>query len=419
MNKKITKIFKRLFFAVVFLTFSSLLSSCLLGRFVFYNFADIKDYKIFPSNSIKKAEKPFSFYYSERSKAQFPLPENITSNGKQVPFDKFLEDHNTVAFLIIKNDSIRYEKYFNEYSKESIVPSFSMAKSFVSALVGIAVDEGYIKNIKQPITDYLPELKNNKGFDKITIENVLNMRSGIKFTEGYYNPFGGVSQYYYGLNIKKYIRHLKIKEEPDKEFEYISVNTQLLAWIVERATKKQVSDYLQEKIWSPLGMEYDASWSIDSKKNKTEKAYCCINARARDYAKFGRLYLNKGNWDGRQIISKDWVEKSIHVPKEDNQFRFENKDYSYSYQWWHNFNYNEVSDSVTLLRTEKVYSEKDKKGIVKKYIKSSNEDFLAWGFLGQFIYVYPSENIIIVRLGKNKGNVNWPLFFRQLCEKKM
>jgi CubicO group peptidase (beta-lactamase class C family) len=392
-------------------TFCFLNLSCLVGRFVIYNFADINDYKKFPSNPIIKSEMPFSFFYADTSKQKFPFPDKITFKGKQFSLDEFLAENKTVAFIIIRNDTVYYEKYFNQYSKESIVPSFSMAKSFVSALVGIAIDEGYIISVNQPITDYIPELSNRNGFEKITIENLLNMRSGIKFNEGYYNPFGDVAKYYYGLNIKKYIKHLKIKEDPDKKFDYISVNTQLLGLLVERATGKSLSEYLQEKIWKPLGMEYDASWSIDSKKNKTEKAYCCINARATDFAKFGRLYLNKGNWNGKQIISKDWVEKSTHITKE-------NKQYHYSYQWWHNVNFTFISDTTKVPENEKIYSFKDEKGNIIKYITTPSGDFFAWGFLGQFIYVYSSKNIIIVRLGKSE-KIYWPSFFKQLCEGKI
>jgi CubicO group peptidase (beta-lactamase class C family) len=214
-----------------------------------------------------------------------------------------------VAFLVIRNDSILYQWYRPGRDASMIVPSFSMAKSYVSALVGIAIGEGAIKNAGEPITNYLDYLDKNK-FSKITIQHLLDMQSGLHSIENYYNPFGDVAKYYYGRKLKKYTRRLKIKEEPGKNFEYISLNTQLLGLIVEKATGKSLTEYLQEKIWSQIGTEFDAGWSIDSKKYHTEKAFCCINARARDFAKFGRLYLRKGNWNGRQIVPEAWVEAS-------------------------------------------------------------------------------------------------------------
>lgn len=404
---------------LVALSFCFLNFSCHVGRYVIYNFANITDYKKFPANPITKPAIPFSFLSFDSSYKANPVPLNINTKGlimdikkinqdEIVPFDKFLEDNNTVAFLVIRNDSIFYEKYFQHYSKESIVTVFSVTKSFVSALTGIAIDEGYIKSVNQPITDYLPQLKNKSGFEKITIEHLLNMRSGIKFNESYSNPFGDAAKYYYGLNIKKYISHLKIKKEPDQEFEYISINTQLLALIVENATGKSLSEYLQEKIWQPLGMEYDATWSIDGKKSKTEKAFCGINARARDIAKFGRLYLNNGNWNDKQIISESWINKSTNKNKE-------SKWPEYSYQWWHSTKIKIVNDSTKIENGDYVESHVNKNG---KYWHIRNPlddyDFWAEGILGQFIFVYPSKNMIIVRLSKNDDNVNWPKLFRMI-----
>jgi CubicO group peptidase (beta-lactamase class C family) len=266
---------------------STILSSCQLGRFVFYNFADIKDHEKFHSRPLTANTSPFNFQTTNKGK--FPKELN------NIPFDKYLDDNKTVAFLIIKNDTIQYEKYFKGYDKESIVPSFSMAKSVTSILIGCAIDEGLIKSVDEPITNYIPELKKN-GFDKVTIKNLLQMTSGIKFNESYVNPFGDAASFYYGLNLRKEIGKMKLKTEPGKKFEYVSGNTQLLGLVLERSLKeKKITSYLQDKLWTPLEMEYDASWSIDRKKNGLEKTFCCLNARARDFAKIGRLYKNKGN----------------------------------------------------------------------------------------------------------------------------
>ncbi|MBK9044937.1 MAG: beta-lactamase family protein [Saprospiraceae bacterium] len=206
---------------LMFITYT-LLPSCQFGRFVFYNFADINDYKKFHSRPLIANNSQFNFHTNHSGK----FPKEIND----IPFDKYLEDNNTVAFIIIKNDSVQYEKYFKSYDKQSIVPSFSMAKSVTSILIGCAIYEGIIKSVEEPITNYIPELTKN-GFDKVSIKHLLQMTSGIKFNESYVNPFGEAARFYYGLNLRKEIGKMKLKTEPGKMFEYVSGNTQLLGLI--------------------------------------------------------------------------------------------------------------------------------------------------------------------------------------------
>jgi CubicO group peptidase (beta-lactamase class C family) len=252
-----------------------------------------------------------------------------------------------------------------------------MAKSVTSILIGSAIDEGLIKSVDEPITNYIPELAKN-GFNKVTIKHLLQMTSGIKFNESYVNPFGDAASFYYGLNLRKEIGKMKLKTEPGKQFDYVSGNTQLLGLVLERSLKdKTITQFLQEKIWTPLGMEYDASWSIDRKKNGLEKTFCCLNARARDFAKIGRLYKNKGNWNGKQIVSQRWVEESTRLDTSEGSVNF------YQYQWW---------------------------------LPTPNEDFMAEGILGQFVYVNPTKDLIIVRLGKKEGKADWWSIFTSLAK---
>ena len=361
--------FRQIRLGLLMIITSTLLTSCQLGRFVFYNFADIKDHKKFQSRPL--TANASSFHFQTTNKGKFPKELN------NIPFDKYLEDNKTVAFLIFKNATIQYEKYFKGYDKESIVPSFSMAKSVTSILIGCAIDEGLIKSVDEPITNYIPELTKN-GFDKVTIKHLLQMTSGIKFNESYVNPFGDAASFYYGLNLRKEIGKIKLKTEPGKKFEYVSGNTQLLGLVLERSLKeKTITSYLQDKIWTPLEMEYDASWSIDRKKNGLEKTFCCLNARARDFAKIGRLYKNKGNWNGKQIVSQKWVEESTKLDTSEGSANF------YQYQWW---------------------------------LPTPNEDFMAEGILGQFVYVNPSKDLIIVRLGKKEGKADWWTIFTSLAK---
>jgi len=358
------KKFKQLTFIVLTLTPLTTLNSCKVGRFIVYNFADINDHKKFPARDIENGDTKFYFPYAEKGK----VPKGIDVKNTTYPFDQYLEDNKTVAFLIIQNDTIQYEKYWGKHTENSIVPSFSMAKSITSILIGCAIDDKLIQSVNEPITNYIPELK-EKGFDKVTIEHVLQMTSGLNFNESYFNPFGDAATFYYGTNLRKAISKMKLKAEPGKQFEYVSGNTQLLGLVLERALKdKTVTEYLEDKIWKPLEMEFDASWSLDKNKNGLEKTFCCLNARARDFAKIGRLYLNKGNWNGKQIVSEDWIKQSTKVDTTEGSVWY------YQYQWW---------------------------------LPTQTGDFMAQGILGQYIYVHPEKNLIIVRLGKNVGKANW------------
>lgn len=355
---------KRFNFVFLSLIILTTLNSCKVTRFVVYNFADINDHKKFPARNIANGDDKFIFPTAENGK----VPKEIDIKGEKQLFENYLEDNKTVAFLIIQNDTIQYENYWGKYDETSIVPSFSMAKSITSILIGCAIDDKLIKSVNEPITNYIPELKEN-GFDKVTIEHVLQMTSGLDFNENYFNPFGDVATFYYGTNLRKEIRKMKLKTEPGKQFEYVSGNTQLLGLILERALEnKSVTEYLEEKIWKPLEMEFEASWSLDRKKEGLEKTFCCINARARDYAKIGRLYLNKGKWNGKQIVSEDWVKQSTKIDTANGSVWY------YQYQWW---------------------------------LPTQTGDFMAQGILGQYIYVHPKKNLVIVRLGKNQGGTDW------------
>src|SRR5699024_12095905 len=176
----------------------------------------------------------------------------IIMDSKSYAFTKYIKNNKTVSFLIIENDTIQYENYWRTYDEVSIVPSFSMAKSITSILVGIAIDEGLITSVNEPIINYVPELK-EKGFEAVTIEHLLQMTSGIKFNESYDNHFGDAATYYYGPNMRKEITKMKLERKPGEKFKYSSGDTQLLGLVLERALKdKNITDYLQEKLWEPL-----------------------------------------------------------------------------------------------------------------------------------------------------------------------
>jgi hypothetical protein len=341
-------------------------------RYVRYNFVDINDYKIFPSNKLLPSNTPFRFINATDSKI---VLDSTNRFGKTMSLDNFWKETHTVAFLAIRNDSLLYEWYNPGYSKSGCVPSFSMAKSITSMLIGCALEDGLIKSVKEPVRNYVPDLP--EALANITIEDVLNMRSGISFNEKYGRPFNNVTQIYYGDKYRYYLKKLKMYAEPGKDFRYQNGNSQLLGYALEKVLSgKTITAYLQERVWTPLNMEYPASWSIFDKE-KTEKVFCCLNAAARDYAKLGRLYLNRGNWNGKQVVPLNWVNET---------FAFANKSAygkGYHYQWWqHGPGY-----------------------------------YFMDGHLGQYVFLDTKKNIIYVRLGTDRKNQDWIAWFKQMSER--
>ncbi len=383
-----------LLFTLVFV-----LSSCHVGRFVTRNFANITDYKFFENEEIKKADQTFHFQTADTSTLEGRVPKFINIHSEKIPFEQYLADKKTTAFIIIKQDSILYENYLNGYDRVSIETSFSMAKSYVSALVGICLEEGKIKSLEDPITDYLNLFK-NPGFENITIQHLLDMQSGIKFNESYINPFGHVAKFYYGTNLKKYVSKLKIAEPPGR-FNYRSVDTQILGMLIEEVTDKSLAQNVEEKIWRKIGTEFDASWSLDSKKHKTAKGFSSLNARAIDYAKYGRLYLNNGNWNGEQVVPENWVQASTSYSTERQNVYYQN-------QWWF---VNVKSVKNDSLQKTVPYTDKNGETTQIKFAKA----YMAQGILGQYIYIHPEKELIIVRLGKDYGkNSAWSNLFTSI-----
>ncbi len=373
--------------SVFLLLFTPILfSDCHLVRGFKYRKFDPKDATKFAALPVNKAENAV-FHYKTRGKS---LDE---------PWVKYLDtalvNSKTYAFLVIRNDSLLYEKYLGDWKEDQLFPSYSVAKSFTSALVGIAWQEGKIKSLDDPITNYLPELlKSDPRFGQVTIQHILDMRSGIKFNENYPNLFADVWKMGFSTDLDKYVKHLTIEKPSGGAFEYKSVNSQLLGMVVERAVGKHLSDYLTEKIWQPLGMESNALWHVDDAKRETIRGFCCLNATARDYAKFGSLYLHKGNWQGQQILPESWVTACDPEKMVGNGF--------YKNQWWMNRRFASFKDSISAeaerLKTNgSVFKSEKNKYIV---IPAKMKAYIAKGILGQYIYVNPETNVVIVRLGK-------------------
>jgi len=364
-------------------------SSCWLVRAYRIRHLRLTDYEKLPSVAIHKGGQTFSFVEGANEPQYFPLKNYLDSS---------LATSHTAAFLVIRNDSIIYENYFDGFTRNDLLPSNSMAKSFVGTLIRIANNEGKIKSLSEPMTNYIPELlKRDSNFKKITIQHLLDMRSGFDFNEGSYDLHDDAIRYGLRRNMKKYLLKIKIAEPPGR-FRYQSVNTQFLGLIIERATGKNLSAYLEEKLWKPLGMEHDASWNVDSKKRKREFASAGLNATARDFAKLGQLYVNKGKWNGKQIIDEEWVNTISSV---DTMNRYG----GYKNQWWSRTIYQTFNDSLEAIAFKEQTSDLVSLRKVGNSYRVSYRTgaFSAIWFLNQYIYVNPRKKIVIVRIGRR-----WP-----------
>lgn len=327
---------------------------------LYYNFANIDDYKLFPERIVSKSPRPQ------------PWPLASTYNKKPLPekLAKILEEISSVSFLIIKDDSLCHEYYWDGYGKDSYINSFSMAKTMVSALVGVALQEGKIKSIEQTVGEFLPDFSVGEK-SKIKIKHLLTMSAGTNWNESYSNPLSVTTEAYYGSDLRKIINNLESASTPGETFNYKSGDTQILGFVLEKATGMSLSKYAAEKLWSPLGAENNAIWSLD-KEGGMEKAYCCFNSNARDFARFGNLFLHNGMWNGKRILPEDYATISVK-PNMLKNTEGESVDY-YGYSWWTIPNY-----------------------------KNQNI-FYCRGILGQYIIMIPEKNIVIVRLGKHRGN---------------
>ena len=315
-----------------------------------YKTAFLDDYNYFDNRTI------------ENDVAQ---PWNISKNYNKTPVTERLvnthEELQSIAFLIIKNDSIWHESYFDGYNKYSHTNSFSMAKSYVTAALGKAIMEGKIKSLEQPVSEFFPQFSEGLA-SKMTVGDLASMASGLNWDEKYYSPFSVVTRAYFDDDIKKVILNLNTTEMPGQKFKYSSGDTQLLAMVIEKATGEQLSGYISKHVWKPLGCENQAFWQVDNLEG-IEKAYCCIASNARDFARLGKLYKNKGIWNGKQLLDSTYVELSTNP-------RFEGEPYGYGF-WLSNY----MNKKIFYMR----------------------------GHLGQFVIVIPEDDLIIVRLGHIKG----------------
>ena len=386
MRKKLKIIFLTILSSVLFLLilFSIQYTPTYVYRLITMNVADVYDYKNFENHMIQGAEHSNTFISKPKVKYIESLFEELVTKTGFNSFKDWAIESQTTALIVIKKDTVIYEKYFNGFSRDSYFHSQSMAKSFISFLIGTAIDDGFIKSVNEPITNYIPKLLDrDSNFEKITIEHLLEMRSGLEYNTSHipftniHSPWHDEAIGYYHPNIRKLLlENIDISSEPGKDFQYSNYNTSYLGLILERATNLSVSNYLEQKLWSKI-MEYNALFSIDSKESNFEYTPSRLIARAIDYARFGQLMLNEGNWNGNQIVSKDWALKSTlenkSIPRDiyPKWFGGSDKRIYYNYHWWGHVN------------------------------KDGNYNFYANGNLGQNIYIIPEKETVIVHCGNS------------------
>ena len=310
--------------------------------------AYLEDYKVFDNRTIENGTaQPWNLHKSYNTVKETETLTNLNN------------DKGTIAYLIIKNDSIWFENYYDGFNKDSKSNSFSMAKSMVSAMLGKAIMEGKIKGLDQPVSAFYPEFKEGLAA-KMTVGDLSSMASGLNWDEAYYSPLSIMTRAYFDDDLEKMMLGVKVTEEPGQSYKYLSGSTQLLGMVIEKATGQKLADYLSDKFWRPIGAENEAFWQLDSEEEGLEKTYCCVASNARDFARFGKLYKQHGKWNGKQILDSTFIAKST-TP------RFKASP-EYGYGWWL-ANYN------------------------------NKEIFYMRGHLGQLVIVIPEDDVIIVRLG--------------------
>lgn len=315
--------------------------------------AFLEDYQYFDNSLVKASNSPQEW-------AKHPQYNRIPLSNK---INQIHETYESVAFLVIYKDSILHESYYQGYSDTSKSNSFSVAKSFVSAMLGKAIEQGHIKSLDQKVGDFYPEFSEGLAAD-LTVGDLSSMATGLDWNEKYDLSINGMMEAYITTNLDQLMLNRKIITPPGQAFVYYSGATQLLGMVIKKAVGQSLSSYFSEKFWQPMGAVEDALWQVDSKENGMEKAYCCFATNAKDFARMGKLYKDHGKWNGEQLLDSAFIAKSTRLRFKDSP--------EYGYGWW-------------------LAHYKEEKGYAMR------------GHLGQYIIVFPERDLIIVRLGRQKG----------------
>ena len=303
---------------------------------------------------------------------RWPLSDNYNRYLLTENDARYLDSLHTVAFLVIRHDSIVFESYRDGWNDTLTSNIYSATKTIVGLLAGIALDEGKIHSLDDPVSRYIPIYNKGKQAD-VTLRHLLTMSGGMAWDEAYASLFSVTTHGYYGNDLYDLVTNLEVVDRPGVQYSYRSGETQLLAFVIEAATGQTLSDYAEERLWKPMQAERDAYWLLD-KKDGDEKAFCCFHTTARDVARFARLLLHRGNWQGRQLVSEAYVDELMRPASYlKDQWGKDTLSY-YGFQTW-----------IT-----------DYHGMRCPYLR---------GMLGQYIISIPDLDAIVVRLGRKRCDV--------------
>lgn len=323
--------------------------------FTYYT-PDLNDYTVFENRKVRAGfEDPL---IQRAGVGNLHLPDTLLEK---------IEAYEPAALLLLKDGTIAFEQYWDGYGPDSYSNSFSVAKSIVSLLVGIAIQNGEIHSLDDPVGRYLPQYAGQPT----TIRHLLMMSSGLDWDESYSSPFSVTTKAYYGDKLRELMNGLSIVEKPGVQWNYQSGNTQLLAMVLERATGLSLSEYASQMLWKPIGASKDGLWSLDQ-TDGIEKAYCCFNSNARDFARLGQLVLDSGQWQGNQVVPKPYLRKALSPQTQLKDGAGKAVDF-YGYHWW---------------------------------LVPYNGELIPYarGILGQYIIVFPRERAVLVRLGHERSD---------------
>ena len=312
-----------------------------------YTTVYIDDYKYF-DNEIINTSNPKDWI----------LHTNYNNYKEDPSFEEFNSEMETSAFLIIENDSLLVEKYYDGYDDSSMTNSFSMSKTILSLILGKAIEDKFIKGLDQKVIEFIPELKGKFAKD-VRIIDLAQMSSGLKWNEATFNPFSVIAKTYFVDDLNKLILDQPFEKTPGKKFDYSSGNTQFLSIVIERATGKKIGEYFSENFWQKMNAQNDALWQLDSYESGNVKAFCCFISTAKDISRIGKLYLNNGDWNGTRLINSSFIENSIKAKVSD----------IYGIGTWLT-NYKGLD--IAMMR----------------------------GHLGQYVIIIPEKKLIITRTGK-------------------
>jgi CubicO group peptidase (beta-lactamase class C family) len=348
-----------------------------VARAMIWRESDVGDQHRFPARLIPAAARASPLPAGPEAK--------LVLSTDRTDLDGFLRETDTLAFVVAHEDRLVRERYFDGSTRESLQTSFSVAKSFVSTLVGIAIDEGLIESVDDSVTKYVPELASrDPRFRQITLRHLLTMSSGIHYEEGGFPSFGDDVYTYYGVDLRDIaLSRTRIVGPPGVAWQYNNYHPLLLGLVLERATGTSVSDFMARRLWQPLGAEADATWSLDSERSGFEKLESGVNARPVDYARFGLLFLHNGRWNGGRIVSADWVRAATGADRATDSAYY----HGYRYFWW-----------LDVERPGRFYAQ---------------------GKYGQYIYVAPDADTVVVRFGRDWGGVStstWLTTFRDIAD---